>query len=629
MRSVSLGDRIRYRFDAFMSRGAIALVGALFILSAFVIVLGATLVHLSGDAPEDAEGNRPGFLRLMWMSGMRAMDAGTVGGDDGSRLYLFLWLLVTLGGVFIVSAFIGIINNGLSNKLEQLRKGRSRVIEEGHTLILGWSSHVPTITSELCLAAESAGGTTIVILADRDKVEMEDELRVKVPSRRGSKIVCRSGSPIDLDDLPLGSPEVAKAIVVVGPEGSTDPDAGVIKTVLALVSHLPRERGRYHIVAEIRDPRNYTPAKMVGGDQVEIVLTSDVIARIAVQTCRHTGLSGIFLELLDFGGDEIYIHPAAEVAGGTFGDALARFEDSTVIGVIEESGETRLNPPMTTPVTAGMKLVVIAADDSRIRASGGAAKIDESLLSTLEPKPAKPEKTLILGWNARGATVVQELDNYAVEGSTLTIVSDDDAAERGIDEFRADIKHHTIRTVQGDITDRKLLDSLELHGYEHVITLSYGDKLGVQEADAVTLVALLHLRDIEEKHGESFSTVSEMHDVRNQRLAEVTQADDFIVSDMLVSLLMAQLAETKGLAPVFADLFDADGSEIYLKDAATYVKLDTEVDFGTIVEAARRRGEVAIGVLKCGRGTPAQLNLPKRERIRLGQTDRVVVIAAS
>ncbi|MFO0619100.1 MAG: NAD-binding protein [Polyangiaceae bacterium] len=626
MRSVSLGDRLRYRFDSYMSRGAIALVGALFILSAFVIVFGATLVHLSGEAPDGPDG-KPGFFTLLWMSGMRAMDAGTLGGDDGSKLYLFFWLLVTIGGVFIVSAFIGIINNGLSNKLEQLRKGRSRVIEENHTLVLGWSSHVPTIVGELCLAAESAGGTTIVILADRDKVEMEDELRVKVPNRRDSKIVCRSGSPIDLDDLALGSPEAAKAIVVVGAEGTADPDAGVIKTVLALVSHLPREEGTHHIVAEIRDPKNLTPAKMVGGDQVEIVLTADVIARIAVQTCRQTGLSGIFLELLDFGGDEIYLHPAAEVAGETFGDALGRFEDSTLIGVVDGSGETRLNPPMSTPITKAMKLVVIAADDSCIRASGGVDKIDERLLSKREPKPQKPEKTLILGWNARGATIVRELDKYAVEGSALTIVSDDGVAEAAIDELRPEIRHHAIRTVRGDITDRKLLDSLELHGYEHVITLSYGDKMGVQEADAVTLVALLHLRDIEEKHGESFSTVSEMLDVRNQRLAEVTQADDFIVSDMLVSLLMAQLAETKGLAPVFADLFDADGSEIYLKEAANYVKLDADVDFATIVESARRRNEVAIGILKSGRGSRAQLNPSKRERLRLGASDRVVVIA--
>ena len=86
-----------------------------------------------------------------------------------------------------------------------------------------------------------------------------------------------------------------------------------------------------------------------------------------------------------------------------------------------------------------------------------------------------------------------------------------------------------------------------------------------------------------------------MLDVRNRALAQVTRADDFIVSGKLVSLTMSQLAENPALRAVFDDLFDEQGSEIYLKPAADYVRLDEPVDFYTIVESARRRGEVAFG----------------------------------
>jgi len=66
----------------------------------------------------------------------------------------------------------------------------------------------------------------------------------------------------------------------------------------------------------------------------------------------------------------------------------------------------------------------------------------------------------------------------------------------------------------------------------------------VQKADARTLVTLLHLRDIEAKSGANrYSIVSEMLDVRNRELAEVTQADDFIVSENLTSLLVAQVTD--------------------------------------------------------------------------------------
>jgi voltage-gated potassium channel Kch len=612
-----------------MSKGPIALIGALFVASLLVVLTGAVVVAALGVAPAE-DGQRPGLGTLIWMSAMRAMDAGTVGGDNGSKVYLALMLLVTLGGIFIVSAFIGVLNNGLQAKLDELRKGKSRVIEENHALILGWSPQVFTIVSELCAAsANQPGGACIVVLADRDKVEMEDELATKVPDLRGSRVVCRSGSPIDLDDLDLGSPEVARAIVVLCPEGSADPDASVIKTILALVGHKPRASGKHHIVAEIRDLKNRIPARMVGRDQVELVMSSDVIARIAVQTCRQSGLSAIYTELLDFGGDEIYFHQKHGLAGKTFGDSLDAFEQGAVIGLRDAAGKTQLLPKMDTVLTAGDELIVIAEDDDKISAAGSVPKVDEAKLRLADPQPREPERTLILGWNGRGATVVSELDKYAMPGSELTIIADDDAPGEDIDGLETELVNHKVRTVKGDINDRRVLDGAGVSGFQHVITLSYADKRGVQEADAITLVTLLHLRDIEEKNGESFSVVSEMLDARNQKLAEITKTDDFIVSENLISLLLAQLAENKALGAVFEDLFDADGAEIYLKDAGTYVVTGEAVDFYTVVEAARRRGEIAIGFDIAdpnGKRAP-KLNPKKGARVTFATGDRVVVIA--
>ena len=108
-------------------------------------------------------------------------------------------------------------------------------------------------------------------------------------------------------------------------------------------------------------------------------------------------------------------------------------------------------------------------------------------------------------------------------------------------------------------------------------------------------MTLLHLRDIAERRDAEFSIVSEMLDDRNRQLAEVTQVDDVIVSDKVVSLMMAQISENKHLAQVFTQLFSASGSEIYLRPASEYVRPGAEANYATIVEAARRRGESAIG----------------------------------
>ena len=86
-----------------------------------------------------------------------------------------------------------------------------------------------------------------------------------------------------------------------------------------------------------------------------------------------------------------------------------------------------------------------------------------------------------------------------------------------------------------------------------------------------------------------------MLDIRNRELAEVTKADDFIVSDELISLLMSQIAENKNLMRVFEDLFNAEGSEIYLKPMSDYIKTGQNVDFYSILESAKRKGQTAIG----------------------------------
>ena len=86
-----------------------------------------------------------------------------------------------------------------------------------------------------------------------------------------------------------------------------------------------------------------------------------------------------------------------------------------------------------------------------------------------------------------------------------------------------------------------------------------------------------------------------MLDVKTLALAEVTKADDFIVSDRLISLLLSQISERKALSSVFEDIFNNEGSEIYLKPAQNYVELNQEINFYTIVKSARKRNEVAIG----------------------------------
>jgi len=628
----SFRQKFKYRFDNLMSRGTPAMVVMLFVLSLTVIVFAAAVI--SGFSLHQADAtDRLSFGEAFWESLMRTLDSGTMGGDTGTGFRLIMFL-VTLGGIFVVSALIGIISNGLEDQMDHLRKGRSQVLENNHSLVLGWSPQIFTILNELMIANENQNNARIVVMADKDKVEMEDEIKERVEIKGKTRIICRNGSPIDPNDLEIANPHQAKSIIVLPPE-NRDPDIDVIKTVLAITNNPDRRAGNYHIITQLRHMKNLPVLKLIGEkDNVQTILTGDLIARIVAQTSRQSGLSVVYTELMDFGGDEIYFKHEPALAGKTFGDALLAYEDSSVMGIRKADGRILLNPAMDSKIEADDQLFAISADDDTIRlASAGLLQINEAAIhSSHAPLRPQTEKCLILGWNRSGTTIVHELDNYVPKGSQVTVVADVYGIEKQIVAHGGKLKNQKLVVLEGETSDRSLLDTLKVQDYDHVIVLAY-NTLEPQEADAKTLVTLLHLRDMAGKDETPFSIVSEMLDLRNRELAEATQVDDFIVSEHLVSLMMSQLSENAELFDVFTDIFDPEGSEIYLKPASDYIALGEPVNFYTVVEAAKRRGETAIGYRlekeagDAGKSYGVHTNPKKSGQVVFTSADKVIVIA--
>jgi voltage-gated potassium channel Kch len=631
MRKVTLADRLRYRFDNTISKGTVALIGWLFLVLLALVVTSTLFVYLTGLAPASG-GHRPGFFETLWLDLMRTIDPGNVGGDRGSWPYLLSMLAVTTGGILVFSTLIGVIFAGIDEKLADLRKGRSFVVERGHTIIYGFSPEVFPVVAELVKANESRRSACIAILAEHDKVEMEDEIRARVGKTGRTRVVCRTGDPINIDDVELVNPGGARSIIVLPPEGP-EADSKTIKTVLAITNNPNRREEPYHIVSRINDPENLGVARMVGRDELRLVAVDDLIARITAQTCRQSGLSVVYTDLLDFGRDEIYFTHEPRLVGSTFGEALTAYEGCSVIGLRKEDDRIALNPEADAQISAADEIVLIAEDDSAIHLSEHQSpEIDARAIRKPPSHEPGPERTLILGWNDRAPTIVAELDHYVHPGSEVTVVTRDGAVPSSrFDELR----NQKVTSSVGDTTDRRTLDRLEVSSYDHVIVLGHPDEPDPNAADSKTLVTLLHLREIAESSGHGFSIVSEMLDVRNRELAEVTGADDFIVSDHLASLMMCQVSENRELSTVIEDLISPIGSELYLKPVIEYVEPGVPLNFYTVLEAARRRGEVAVGyrlgaeTADPGTSYGVHLNPEKSHRITFAEDDSLIVLAKS
>ncbi len=123
--------------------------------------------------------------------------------------------------------------------------------------------------------------------------------------------------------------------------------------------------------------------------------------------------------------------------------------------------------------------------------------------------------------------------------------------------------------------------------------------------------------------------------MRNRELANVTRTDDFIISDLIVSLLIAQISQNRELKLVFDDLMNPEGSEIYIRDVSEYVQTGKPLNFYTVVEAAQAFGEVAIGyrlaaeVNNPEKAYGIRVNPPKSKEFIFSEGDQIIVIAES
>jgi ion channel POLLUX/CASTOR len=630
-------ERTRYYFENTMSAGPGGVIKWLAIISVImVLICGLILFLFNVPTPESAHESRTfmGFIESAWQSLMATLDSGTMGGDPETNwAFRTVRFLATLTGIFLISILIGTISSGIDGQIDEMKKGKSKVLETNHTLILGWSEKVFSIINEIIEANSNQKKPSIVILADRDKVDMDDEIREKIQDFKNTKVICRSGSPLELSAIDVVNPNEARSIIVLGSE-EDNADTYVIKSVLAITNGKHRKKEPFHIVAEIKDPKNMEAANLVGNDETVFVLSTDLISRITAQTCRQSGLSVVYSELLQFDGDEIYFSEEKSLVGKPFKDAIFAYETSSIIGIFTAKEEVLINPAMDTILNDGDKVIAISEDDDTVKVSGKTSwNIQKDSFNRMEGAEQEVEKTLILGWNARGIRIIEELDNYVSPGSEVVILADVDGIEEDLTTLQRGLEKQKLTYKKGDIIDRGTLESLDTDSFHHIILLSYTKGIDVQESDAKTLICLLHLRAMSERSGKDYSIVSEMLDIKNRDLGVVAKADDFIVSDNLISLMLSQLSENKDLKKVYDILFEADGSEIYLKPVSRYVKINQDVNFYTIMESAAELNEVAFGY-KISKNSAlseehfgVKINPNKSETVRFDEEDYIIVLA--
>ncbi|MEG0019531.1 MAG: hypothetical protein RR728_03200, partial [Oscillospiraceae bacterium] len=437
MKKVSLRARVQYQFDNIMSKGAVPLIMMLLGITAAVVVLIGLLAWLLDASVFGSLGNS------IWQNLMHAIDAGTLAGlsTENGAPFVALMTVTTVCGIFITSMLIGIINSGLESKFENLRRGNSKVIESGHTVILGFDNRIYKTISELVIANENRKNPRIVVLGDLDKQAMDEAIRNYIPDTKNTVVICRCGSTSDTVALERCSLESCRSIIV-----NEENDAKTIRTILAATNYLKdHSENAAHITAVVREEANVDVARLAGEGRAEVLYFADAMSRIVAHTCRQPGLSCVYTELFAFEGNEIYIEAIPAFVGKTFGETLTLTQRSCIIG-IKRGEQAFVNPPMDTVIGCEDELIIIAEDDG-MTVPMESSPIHTQLFApkTIPTHTVSDESLLVLGYNDLLAGLLEELDCYVPTGSRVTVACDDTEPLAQVKELQSTLQNLQLR----------------------------------------------------------------------------------------------------------------------------------------------------------------------------------------
>ena len=322
MKKNNLFQRFRYWLDKRMAKGTGSMIRALLFVTIFMILFLASILILFGASDECSP------LHALWDSFATTINAEIPSSGDGSLLFIIINGIAAIIGLFFTSILIGIITTGIETKLQRLRNGNADVLENNHTVILGWNDITFAILAEIMESNLNREIQTVVVLDDAcEKAEMDDQVHafitekdkerertakknheVFIPYAKHTQVLCRYGTTVHSSNLENCNIQSCKSIIV-----NEDDDDETIKVILAcsgIINELRMSgiKGKKlpYITAVIHDKKNMNTARLAGGKDLEVICYPELMSRIMANSSRAAGLSHVFTTLFNYEGSDIY-----------------------------------------------------------------------------------------------------------------------------------------------------------------------------------------------------------------------------------------------------------------------------------------------------------------------------------
>ncbi|CDF35819.1 unnamed protein product [Chondrus crispus] len=568
------------------------------------------------------------WIESLWAAALGSgLDWGFI--NSTSPSLRLVAVCTNVGGLVLTALLLSIISDAVQTKYDSLRKGESSVTETGHTLIIGWSVKSLSVMVQLAKAGESAGGNVIVCLSDqREKEDMENDIAQCDFSfaNVGTRVVCRSGSPLSYQDLQKVSFFRARSIIILG-DDENDAETNDARSLQILLSIIVVPRPD-RVVIEVMDTENAAIMTSICPELVEPVLANDVLGRLMLQAARNPLVADVWQELLGFDGCETYSGQWGILRGLSFKEVLLCFEDAIPLGVKTASGDLMLNPSDSYVIGDGDQIIVLAEDDDTYCASITHSLIREAVYDPYNHAMRYIERILFCGWRFDMGNLLQVYSAVAPFGSEFWILSELAVEQRESElSLRGWESNSRVKVVHRvGACRRNVLAQLPLETFSSVIVgASDAHSNHLRSSDARVITVVMMIQDITTRRNEpspdnearsqrfigSKATldnnssrgviVGEIVDSRSRAMLSIVNSIDAVVaSSELISKAVAMVSEDGSVNRFLNTLFDPHDSEITLESVESYVDLtkDEEVSFFELMARGRNVGTIVLGYLE-------------------------------
>ena len=553
MSEYKIKDKFSYWLDSKMSKGTISIIRLLTFAVAFVVIFVSMMILLFNL--------RDSIFSAFWDSLATIINAEMPSSEDGVLGYIILNTITAVVGLFFTSTLIGVISSAIEEKLGELRKGNSNVLEKDHIVVLGYNNGEHGLLKQLIQAAGKEK-RVIVIFTDLEKPDMEDDLQNNVDIPKNIKVLCRNGDIKNINDLRCCSIDKASMVII-----NALHDNNRIKSILAVLGlkkEYPDWKAR--IVACVTDDMHMLPASKIDKHNMIMFKTNDFMAKLIAHTATEPGISFAFRELLNFEGNELYFERNGKFDGKSILDLAGCVDKGTIVGV-KRDGQIILNPQRDLTIREDDELIIF--EEER-----GAYKLTDIKQKNVSDRTYKRiEKDeggnlLIFGSNILLETILDQLHD---DIHNIAIVSDKK------EEVELLIrKYPDFSITLFDESYKEKLEELAAEA-DHIIMLS-DREMEKEDADVDLIMLLLKLADIRERFDYDYNIAVELNMESSYNISVKSRKIDYIIESNVSSLVLAQMAENAEAKDVFVELLSKEGNELYTKRIRCF-NIGTEHDY--------------------------------------------------